>query len=388
MRPLRILHIIDSLDPRNGGTVESVKQVGSALARAGHGVEVAACADVAGDPWLAGFPLTVHPLGPAMGAYAYSPALRPWLLAHGSRFDAWVVNGLWQYQGLGASRAARRLGVPYFVYPHGMLDPWNRRAHPFRYLKKALYWLLAERSTLAHARCLLFTSEAEAAGARRYLPAPGWRALVVGNGIAPPPAVSAQEVDAFRARHGVAPGERVLLYLGRVHPKKGLDLLLEAFASLDPASRHVVVIVGEGEPAYVERLKRLAQSRGIAARVRWTGPLYGQPKWAAFAAAELFVLPSHQENFAVAVVEALAAGTPVCTTTAVDIHETIARYQAGIICADDPAALASALVRWQTLTPAEIGAHRPRARQCFAERFEAGAAAARLSAAIEGAIVP
>jgi glycosyltransferase involved in cell wall biosynthesis len=385
-KALRILHIIDSLDPRNGGTVECVRQIGSSVVRSGHQVEVAICRDSPGDAWLDEFPLKVHPLGPGVGKYSYSRALRPWLARHGKEYDAWVINGLWQYQGLGASRLAQKLGIPYFVYAHGMLDPWNRRAHPFKYVKKFLYWLIAERSTMEQAQHLVFTSEAEAVLARDYFPTARWDPLVVGNGIAPPPPVPQEAVDEFRARYQVAAGQRVLLFLGRIHPKKGIELLVNAFSKLPPDSGHVVVIAGDGESGYVAALKQLAEAKGIAHAIRWTGPLYGAHKWAAFTAAELFVLPSHQENFGIAVVEALAAGTPVCTTTAVNIHATVTQYNAGLICHDDEVALASALKRWQTLTAAEISDYRTRALRCYRNEFQVSTPSSRLLTAITKAV--
>ena len=119
---LRILHVINSLDPREGGTVECVRQIGGSLSRAGHAVEVAVCRDLPDADWLGSFPLKSYPLGPGVGKYSYTPRLRRWLREHGLNYDAWIINGLWQYQGLGASRVAKELGIPYFVYPHGMLD--------------------------------------------------------------------------------------------------------------------------------------------------------------------------------------------------------------------------------------------------------------------------
>ena len=384
-RALRILQIIDSLDPRHGGAVESLRQITTSLARSGHDVEVA-CADRPGDAWLGDFPFATHPLGPARGRFAYAAALRPWLAARGAGFDAWVINGLWQYPGLVAARTARRLGIPYFVYPHGMLDAWNRRRQPLKYLKKFAYWLAVERVTLEGAQALLFMSDAEALRARDCFPLARWKALVVGGGVAAPPTIHRDDIEAFRDRHAIAADSRVLLYLGRIHPKKGIDVLLKCAAgpSIDP--RFVLVIAGEGEPGYEARLRELAVSLGLAARVRWVGPLYGARKWAAFGCAELFLLPSHQENFGVALVESLATGTPVCTTTAVGIHAAVTQYDAGLICGDDEASLASALARWQAKAPDEVGACRVRALRCFEEQFEVGSASRRLADAIARAV--
>jgi glycosyltransferase involved in cell wall biosynthesis len=322
-----------------------------------------------------------------MGKYAYTPKLRKWLRAHGSNFDAWILNGLWQFQGVGASRVARELGIPYFVYPHGMLDPWNRRANPIKYVKKFLYWLLAERAMLEHAKRVLFTSKEESILARRYFPAAKWRDLVVGNGIAEPPTLNEGHEDRFREKHSILAHQGILLFLSRIHPKKGIDVLLRTFASMDRLrTENVLVIAGTGEEAHVQSLKELTSSLGLDESVRWVGPLYEQSKWEAFSAADLFVLPSHQENFGIAVAEALAVGTPVCTTTGVNIYKLIEQYEAGIVCRDNETDLRTALEYWQGLTARQLSDLKSNARRCFEEQFRVAAASNRLLAAITAAI--
>src|SRR5690349_6044496 len=120
---MRVLHIISTTNPGFGGPVESVAQLGSYLNGLGVRVEVAACSDAPDAPWLARYPLPVHPMGPGLGNYGYSSRLIPWLREHGPAFDLWIINGIWQYHASAASRTARKLGKPYLVYTHGMLDP-------------------------------------------------------------------------------------------------------------------------------------------------------------------------------------------------------------------------------------------------------------------------
>src|SRR5262245_41848252 len=119
---MKILHVIPSVDPRHGGPMEGVRQRGRRLVEMGHSVEIATL-DAPSEPFLASFPLPVHALGPGRSTWGYSPRLVPWLCAHAPSFDAVVVNGLWRYHSFGAWRALRRLGKPYHVFTHGMLDP-------------------------------------------------------------------------------------------------------------------------------------------------------------------------------------------------------------------------------------------------------------------------
>jgi len=367
--------------------VECVRQLGNSITSKGHTVEIAVCGDHPNDEWLARFPVKAHAFGPGVGKYAYTPRLLEWLRENGPGFDAWIINGLWQFQGLAGSRIARELGIPYFVYAHGMLDPWNRRATPGKYVKKMLYWLLAERATLEKSAGLVFTSQAESVLARSYFPTSNWCGIVVGNGIADPPPVSNDHAREFRAEHSIPADKSVLLFLGRIHSKKGIDILLRAFSSVRPLrERSLLVIAGDGEASYVASLKRMSAELGLTESVRWLGPVYGHDKWRAFSAADLFILPSHQENFGIAVVEALAMGTPVCTTTGVNIHGVLQQYDAGLICNDDQAGVVSALETWQVLGDSQIKTLGTNARRCFEDQFRIDSASNKLLDAITTAV--
>ena len=197
---MRILHTIVSLDPRLGGTVECVRQIGSAITSLGHGVEVV-CLDDPNADWISAFPIPAHALGNKTFNYGYSPKFRRWLETHIADYDAVIVNGIWQYPGLVVRSITRFKDVPYFVYVHGMLDPWSRRAHPFKYLKKALYWPWAEYRVLRDAAGVFFTSAEERIRARRYFPfLYRLREVVVSNGIAPPPPYPDAQAGSFFSR--------------------------------------------------------------------------------------------------------------------------------------------------------------------------------------------
>jgi glycosyltransferase involved in cell wall biosynthesis len=380
-RPLRILHVINSLHPSEGGTVECVRQVAGQVTRNGHAVEAVAIADKPDAEWLTRFPIKAHGLGPAFGRYAFSTKLRGWLRRHGRTFDAWIINGLWQYQGFGASRIADELGVPYLIYAHGMLDPWNRRAAPLKYAKKFVYWLAAEKRTLERAKAVIFTSDEEALLANKYFPSCRWRGVVVGNGVAEPPQISKEAISAFRNKWRISDGQKILLFLSRVHPKKGVDILIEAFGALGAAD-FTLIVAGGGDSSYVGALKELAKRHKIDQRVIWTGPLYDAEKWEAFCAADLFVLPSHQENFGIAVAEALACSTPVCTTTGVNIHSYVTKYGAGLVCQDRTADVAAALRRWSSMSEEQKSEHRLNARRCFEREFRISTAVDKLLSVI------
>lgn len=385
---MRLLHCIHSVNPAGGGPIEGVKQIARVHLAAGHAVEVASLDDPAA-PWLATCPLPLHALGPGRLKYGWSPRFVPWLRAQRGRFDAVIVNGLWQYHAVGVRRALRAGGPPYFVYPHGMLDPWFKRAYPLKHVKKWLYWPWADYRVLRDAAAVLFTGEEERRRARESFALYRCTERVVQYGTpGPPPGDPEPARRSFASRWPATAGKRCLLHLGRLHPKKGTDLVLQAFAArraaLPPAERGAwhLIVAGPAEGAYGRTLPALARQLGLDDAVTWTGPVADDLKWGAFHQAEALLLPSHQENFGVVVAEALACGRPVLLSDQVNIWREIVADDAGLADTDDLAGTARLLARWAALTAEERQAMGTRARRCFATRFGIEAAAASLLAAM------
>ncbi len=199
---MKILHLLASIDPRAGGPVEGVRRSSVAMQDAGHEIEVATC-DAPGDAYLAAFPFPVHAFGPVNSRYSYSAQLAPWLVANANRFDAVIVHGLWQYHGFAAWKALRQSDVPYYVYVHGMLDPWFKQAYPLKHLKKWLYWPWAEYRVLRDARAVIYTTEEERARARQSFWLYRANEQIVPFGTTVPPleaAPLARSLPASRAR--------------------------------------------------------------------------------------------------------------------------------------------------------------------------------------------
>ncbi len=309
--------------------------------------------------------------------------MAPWLRGHHGEFDAFVLHGLWQYHTYGAWRVLHPAGRPYFLFPHGMLDPWFRRAYPLRHLKKSLYWPWAEGRVARNAERVLFTSEEERRTARRTFFPYSAREEIVPLGIAPPappasPTVTAADREAFLARFPQARNRRLFLFLGRLHSKKGCDLLIEAFTRVHARSSNVVLMMAGPTTPWAEELKKRAAASAPAFPILWPGMLEGAIKWAALESAELFLLPSHQENFGIAVVEALAVGTPVAISDRVQIWREIEADCAGLICGDTASSLEAALRKWEQLPPSEKEAMRSHARAAFAQRYRIDQSARRL----------
>jgi glycosyltransferase involved in cell wall biosynthesis len=233
-------------------------------------------------------------------------------------------HGLWQP---GHARLAKRFaarGIPYIVSPHGMLEPWAWR---HKWWKKWPYFYFVEKGHLTRARALLATAKPEAVRLQNFIPKQRVETLPLGLTSDARPGY-----EKARERLGWKPEERVLLYLSRIHVKKGLDLLLDALAMSSLPGRTRLVIVGEGDREYVRSLKRFTNDH--AARlpiVKWIGAVWGEARWAYFQGADLFCLPTHSENFGLAVLEACQVGTPALTTTETPWAEQLSSGR-GFIC--------------------------------------------------------
>jgi glycosyltransferase involved in cell wall biosynthesis len=378
---MKLLHVIASIRAAGGGPAEAVRSLSAVHQRDGHSVEVVSLDDPT-DTEVRNFPLRVHALGPARNTYSFAPAFVPWLRQNHARYDAVIINGLWQYHSFGAWRALRGTATPYYVFPHGMLDPWFKRSFPLKHVKKWLYWPWADYRVLRDARAVLFTCEEEKLLAPQSFALYRAHPVVTGLGTTSPP--PGADAAAFLDRHPELEGKRILLFMGRLHPKKGCDLLLEAYAvtmANDPAWR--LVFAGPDAFNWQMKLVARAQTLGIADRIVWTGMLRDSMKWSALAAAEVFALPSHQENFGIAVAESLACGVPVLISREVNIWREIEASQAGLTAPDTLEGTISLLTRWQQLSGTERSTMRRNARLCFQQHFDIEHSAARLLEAIE-----
>ena len=288
---------------------------------------------------------------------------------------------------LGGGIALRGLGIPYFVYTHGMLDPWFRARYPMKHVAKMVYWPFTDYPALRDACGVIFTCEQERLKAATTMRPYRCRELVATLGIEPPPGNPETQRRLFFSEHPEARGKRIILFLGRIHPKKGCDMLIDAFpAMLRSDSRYHLVIAGPDHSNWRPHLRALADRNGIGDHVTWAGMISGDLKWGAYRAAVAFVLPSHQENFGITVVEALACGVPVLISENVDIFEEIRADKACLTSPATPAGTAGLLTRWADLPAAERETMRINAAACFRSRFDVRSATMNLLTMLDLAI--
>lgn len=374
---MKILHAIHSANPAGGGPIEGIRQLAAATDR--QYLHSIVSLDAPDAPFLTDIGLPVFALGPP-GPLGYSSRLVPWLRRHGPDYRTVIVHGLWRYISVGCWRALHDSDVPYLAFPHGMLDPWFKQRYPLKHVKKLFFWPWTEYRLLRDARAVIFTSEDEKLRSRQSFSPYKANEVIAVLGIRRPPVNSEQQLSAFYERFPELSGKKILLFLSRIHPKKGCDLLIDAFARSAAGDPDVhLVMAGPDQTGWCEKLKEAATKAGIADRITWTGMISGDIKWGAYRAASAFILPTHHENFGIVVAEALACELPVLISNQVQIWREIIDDGAGLVEPDTLEGTRSLIQRWQSMPTEDWQEMRARALQCFNSRFEVGQYASRFS---------
>jgi glycosyltransferase involved in cell wall biosynthesis len=293
-------------------------------------------------------------------------------------FDLLHLHSLYLFHDWAAGGLALKLGKPYLVRPHGSLDPYIHRR---RRLKKAFFDLWFQNRILAGAAAIHYTAEDEMRLAQPFVQgAPG---VVIPNGLDPADYAGLPPKGRFRARHPEIGDRQILLFLGRVNFKKGLDILARAVGRLARQDLHLVIAGPDG--GYLAETRRFVADAGIADRTTFTGMLAGEEKLAAFADASLFLLPSYSENFGIAVVEAMACGLPVLISDRVNIWREVVADGAGRAAPCDPAAFAEHITAMLG-EPESLAAMGAAGRAAVARRYNWASIALRLEQ-VYGAVI-
>lgn len=238
------------------------------------------------------------------------------------------VHTLWSPLNVSARHACARLGRPYVLMPHGMLDPYSLSV---KALRKSIYLHMFEKQNITCAARIIYTTpEEERLAKLAGLPLPVGELVPLGANAST--ASKSQLHTLFVAQFPEVAGKRVLLFLGRVHPKKGLDRILRCIHSLrETVPNLLLVVAGDGDAGYVGEVRRTVGELSLEGNVLFAGRLHGDLKWASFATAELFLLPSRQENFAITVAEAMQMGVPVIVTDKVNTWPYVEEAGAGLV---------------------------------------------------------
>lgn len=315
---MRILHVLPSLSQEYGGPLRAVLDLSARSSDLGLDSEVLGFGrlNIPDNPLpearIHSLPIS-HPK-----SYCYSPKLRGWIRSNLGRFDGVILHGMWLYPNWLFPRECRAAGVPFVCFPHGMLEPWSVFGQGlFKRIKKSIYWAFREKSVFQGATAVFFTTHREKNLATKTFSLPLNSYIVVPYGIDVSRGAGAEVEDPKIA--DISPN--IALFLGRIHPKKNPELLIEAWAEASPPPEWKLVIAGPGQPSYIEHLRKIVRQRGIESSVVFQGFVSGDAKAALFRKAKWFLLPSRQENFGIAVLEAISFGCPVAISDSVYLSD-------------------------------------------------------------------
>jgi glycosyltransferase involved in cell wall biosynthesis len=338
---VKILRVIASMKPEGGGPAQGIRNSIPELERLGAVNEVL-CFDSGNESYCGKDPFVIYYLGLGIGSYKFNKKLKTWLLQNFHRYEVVIIHGLWLFNSYGTFRAWKEFSesnVNYpklFVMPHGMLDPYFQKAksRKLKALRNIVFWHLFEKQVVNNSNGILFTCEQEKKLARTtfsgYSPN---SELNVSYGIQPPPKI----FDLKKSFNSFFPqliNKNYILFLSRVHEKKGVDLLIMAYLELKNSGIKMpdLVIAGPGlETDYGKDLIRLSSEDK---QIHFLGMVKGEKKWSLLYRSDVFILPSHQENFGIAIVEALACGKVVLITDKVNIYKEIIDGEAGFADVD------------------------------------------------------
>ncbi|MCY2687944.1 glycosyltransferase [Salinimicrobium sp. TH3] len=387
---MRILRVIASMDPVSGGPCEGIRNSIPAMEQMGALNEVASLDDPDA-AYIKEAPFKIYAFGPAKGPYAYCAGLSVWLEKNLGMYDVVIIHGLWLYNSYATLRVWRKLKIKgqkmpvLYVMPHGMLDPYFQKSRQrlFKAVRNWIFWTLIERKVVNGADGLLFTCQKELLLARdTFKPYCPKAEFNVGYGIKSPPLKEDRFLEGFLKACPQVKGSAFWLYLSRIHPKKGVDNLIKAYVKLKDEDGSIpdLVIAGPGlESSFGKNLLKLAKGYPV----HFPGMLNGSAKWGAFMHADAFVLPSHQENFGIAVVEALACGKPVLISNKVNIYKEIEIEEAGLIKNDNLSETFSLLKEYHELAPEEKMLMGENAKILFLKKYRIKEAAKQMLQVLE-----
>lgn len=379
---MKILRLIASMHPKTGGPCQGIRNIIPAQEDLGVQSEIV-CFDAPDAPFLLKETLKVHALGPAKGPYLYCKNLETWLQDNLLRFDVVIIHGLWLYNSYGTYRIWERYKkqnkkVPkLYVMPHGMLDPYFQKAKSRR-LKAArnwVFWKFIENKVINGSDGLLFTCEQELLLAREtFRPYAPKAEINIGYGVKLPPEPDAHCALELLMKCPQVAGRPYFLFLSRIHPKKGVDDLIKAYKIFKKEMPNVpdLIIAGPGmDTGFGKTMRKLAGNE----RIHFPGMLEGPAKWGGFYGCKAFILPSHQENFGIAVVEALACRKAVLISNKVNIYREIENAGAGLVADDTLNGVGFLLHKWMEMTEREQKIMGEKAGKLYHSKFGIGAAA-------------
>ena len=327
---IKVVHLVHSLDTKNGGVAEAVHLLNDEMCQCG--LESTMSDDI-----------------------KFNSESPSYVIAH----------GLWQWPTYHAYLNFKKKNIPYLLFPHGMLDPWFKKSYRLKHIKKQVYWLFRESKILSNAKAVCFTTEEEQKLARNTFFPYECNEVVTGLGVKSSSINVNDSYLTFLSKFPELKNKKCLLYLGRFHPKKGVDILIDSFLKSKKKDEMLVLAGPRDNPdSYLRNLTKLSERNSNS--IIWTGMLRDELKWGALYHADALILPSHQENYGMVVAESLSVGTPVFLTNKVNLWNEVISAGAGFVANDDPRGINNLLKKW---VAGEHNQMKEKAIRCFKEKL-------------------
>jgi len=356
------------MDPAQGGVVEAINQAAMSFNNDSFQTEVL-CLDDPDSEWVKNQShYTIHALGEGITAYGFHRKYLSWLWQNSKNYDVIIIDGLWQFLVLGGY-ILKILNVPYCVFTHGMLDPYFNK-EKLKFIKKLPFWFGIERNVIALASAVIFTCRDEYLLASNSFPLFRAREKITTLGVEGNSRESSELVSSFYTEFPTLANKKFAIFLSRINKKKGIDLLVGALGRMKNLPEDFqLAIAGPDSEGLQLKLTQQIELLGLTDRVVWLGMLKGDVKWGAYHASEVFILPSHQENFGIVVAEALSTGTPVLITNKVNIWREVITAGAGFVENDDIDGVEELLSQWFSLGIQSRRNMKADAITCFQKNF-------------------
>ena len=365
---MKILHVIDSCHPKIGGPIEGIKQLNMMYRKYNISVNLLSSNTSTEIIKFKKDLPKIYATGPSLGKFSYNKKMLIWLQEKINNYSLVFIHGIWQYHNYAVWKIAKENNIPFFIFPHGSLDPWFNQKYPLKYIKKIIYWYLLQYKILSDSSGLIFTSNSELRLACKSFNIKKIKKFIVRYGINGNPLYPFKKDMLFEKKLNL-PNKKLILYIGRISEKKGIDILIKSFFQILKISKDFhLVIAGPSDKKYLKFLYTLIPAE-LTSNISWPGPLYGDDKWKLLNSCSLFCSASHQENFGISIVEALSSKKPVLTTNIVNIFKTIKKYNAGIITNDNYKSFLNGFKRFIYLDKKDYDCMKKNSYKCSQEKF-------------------
>jgi glycosyltransferase involved in cell wall biosynthesis len=289
-----------------------------------------------------------------------------WLIKNKNNYDVFILHGIWDFKNLVARLFIKK---KYYIFLHGSLDPYERKNF-FKYIKKKIYWFLVEKRNLKHAKAVLFTTAGEKRiNKNTFVNTDGLNKLTIDYAIVLEKYNNSVCSNKFFKVYPFLKNKKYYLFLGRIDPKKGCDILLRSIHLLGNKFKSNLVFAGDYNNSTGEELKKLVTKLDLQEKVFFLGHLINEIKGGVLINSKAMLLCSHDENFGISLVESLGYGKPVLTTYKVNIFKKILAYKAGYIANDNAKSFCRIINKFENLNLRQKRLMSKNARNCFKENF-------------------